>query len=128
MNACHQIRPIRRPGGDLYPCFEYVSENGDASRPRQVSNASRSLDMESTRGSTVRPMDTSSTAAPIAIGELSRQTGISIDTIRYYEHRGITPLPARTAAGRRRYDERSVDRLRFVARAKELGCTLDEIA
>jgi DNA-binding transcriptional MerR regulator len=73
-------------------------------------------------------MQTPTEAPPIAIGELSRRSGFSIDTLRFYEHRGILPQPARTDAGRRRYDERSVDRLRFVARAKELGCTLEEIA
>jgi MerR family copper efflux transcriptional regulator len=67
-----------------------------------------------------------STALPI--GELARQSGFSTDTLRYYEKLGLVPPPARTENGRRTYNVRALDRLRFIARAKELGCSLDEIA
>jgi MerR family mercuric resistance operon transcriptional regulator len=60
------------------------------------------------------------------IGELSRQTGSNIETIRYYERIGILPTPARQ--GRyRSYGTTDVRRLRFVRRARELGFTLDEV-
>jgi MerR family mercuric resistance operon transcriptional regulator len=62
----------------------------------------------------------------IAIGELSRQTGCNIETVRYYESIGILPKPERR--GRyRTYGEDDVGRLGFVRRARELGFTLDEV-
>jgi MerR family transcriptional regulator, mercuric resistance operon regulatory protein len=65
--------------------------------------------------------------AEIQIGELSRQTGCNVETIRYYERVGLLPRPARTAARYRLYDPADVRRLVFVRRARELGFTLDEI-
>lgn len=61
------------------------------------------------------------------IGELSRLSGVSIDTVRYYERHGVLPAPARQPSGYRRYGASDVQRLRFVARAKALGFTLAEI-
>lgn len=62
----------------------------------------------------------------IAIGLLSRRTGCTIETIRYYERIGLLPPPDR--AGRyRRYGLADVRRLTFVHRARELGFTLDEV-
>ncbi len=62
----------------------------------------------------------------ISIGELSRQTGCNIETIRYYERIGLIPAPPRR--GRyRRYALDDVGRLGFVRRARELGFTLDEV-
>jgi DNA-binding transcriptional MerR regulator len=62
------------------------------------------------------------------IAEVARRSGFSPATLRYYEGLGLLPEPARTAAGYRVYDERVLDRLAFIARAKQLGCTLEEIA
>ena len=61
------------------------------------------------------------------IGEFARRAGVAIDTVRYYERRGLLPEPQRRASGYRRYAEDDVSRLRFVRRAKGLGFTLDEI-
>jgi MerR family copper efflux transcriptional regulator len=61
------------------------------------------------------------------IGKLADQAGVGIDTVRFYERRGLLPKPQRTAAGYRLYDESSISRIRFVRRAKQLGFTLDEI-
>jgi len=66
--------------------------------------------------------------SPMKIGELSKQSGVSIDTIRYYEQRGLIPAVIRTAAGYRQYASSDVVRLRFIVQAKELGFTLEEIA
>jgi DNA-binding transcriptional MerR regulator len=63
----------------------------------------------------------------LKIGELARQTGLSIKTIRYYEQRGLLEQPPRTEAGYRLYGPEEVARLRFVQRAKLLGLTLEEI-
>src|SRR4051812_28114785 len=48
--------------------------------------------------------------------------------LRYYEEIGLLPPPPRTESGYRAYDDRTLERLAFVARAKQLGCTLGEIA
>lgn len=61
------------------------------------------------------------------IGRLAKQAGVGIDTVRFYERRGLLPTPQRTASGYRLYQEDSISRIRFVRRAKELGFTLDEI-
>ena len=61
------------------------------------------------------------------IGKLANQAGVGIDTVRFYERRGLLPKPQRTASGYRLYDEASISRIRFVRRAKQLGFTLDEI-
>ncbi|RCU49610.1 Zn(2+)-responsive transcriptional regulator [Corallincola holothuriorum] len=61
------------------------------------------------------------------IGELSRLTGVSNDTLRYYEKMELI-LPAdRTAAGYRLYEPAALERLRFIQRAKMVGFTLDGI-
>lgn len=62
------------------------------------------------------------------IGKLSKATGATIDTIRFYEKVGLLPKPARTASGYRKYSHGDELRLAFVARARHLGFSLDEIA
>jgi MerR family copper efflux transcriptional regulator len=61
------------------------------------------------------------------IGRLADAAGVGIDTVRFYERRGLLPTPKRTASGYRLYDAESINRIRFVRRAKDLGFTLDEI-
>lgn len=61
------------------------------------------------------------------IGELSRQSGVNIETIRYYERIGMLPAPPRTRGGRRVYGAVQVQTLAFVRRGRELGFTLGEI-
>jgi MerR family mercuric resistance operon transcriptional regulator len=65
--------------------------------------------------------------AAISIGELSRRSGVNIETIRYYERIGMMPHPPRTASGRRLYRVMEGRTLSFIRRARELGFTLDEI-
>jgi DNA-binding transcriptional MerR regulator len=62
------------------------------------------------------------------IAEVARRTGFTTPTLRYYEEIGLMPPAQRTEAGYRVYDERAVQRLLFIARAKQLGCRLEEIA
>jgi MerR family transcriptional regulator, copper efflux regulator len=62
------------------------------------------------------------------IAEVAERTGFSPATLRYYEQVDLLPPPARTPAGYRSYDESVLDRLAFIARAKGLGCTLEEVA
>lgn len=61
------------------------------------------------------------------IGQLARQAGVPIDTIRYYERQHLIPEPARSASGYRQYAQEDVTRLNFIRRAKTLGFTLEEI-
>jgi DNA-binding transcriptional MerR regulator len=56
-----------------------------------------------------------------AIGELSRQTGVKVPTIRYYEQIGLLPAPVRTEGQQRRYGTDEVRRLNFIRHARELG-------
>jgi len=64
----------------------------------------------------------------LSITQLAAQTGFGPDTIRYYERTGLLPAPARTAGDHRRYDDRAIDRLRFIRGAKRLGLRLRDIA
>jgi MerR family transcriptional regulator, mercuric resistance operon regulatory protein len=70
---------------------------------------------------------TASRAKHFPIGELSRLTGVNIETIRYYERIGMLPPPPRTASGRRAYESRDLRILAFIRRSRELGFSLDEI-
>jgi MerR family mercuric resistance operon transcriptional regulator len=69
----------------------------------------------------------SDTSQSISIGELSRTTGVNIETIRYYEKIQLLKPPPRTEGGRRVYGGTETRALAFVRRARELGFTLDEI-
>ncbi|MEY2420995.1 MAG: hypothetical protein QOI95_1062 [Acidimicrobiaceae bacterium] len=62
------------------------------------------------------------------ISELARRTGFAASTLRYYESVGLLPDPDRTSAGYRVYDDTALERLGFIARAKQMGLSLDDIA
>ena len=64
----------------------------------------------------------------LQIAEVAQRSGFTPATLRYYEDIGLLTPPDRSEAGYRLYDESSLERLRFIARAKQLGCSLDEIA
>src|SRR5262249_56974720 len=70
---------------------------------------------------------TLSRSEDLPIGELSKRSGVNIETIRYYERIKMLPLPLRTASGRRLYGRRDVRILAFIRRSRELGFSLDEI-
>ncbi len=61
------------------------------------------------------------------IGELAKTTGIGIDAIRFYERHGLLPEPKRRESGYRTYAVDDVHLLQFIARAKQLGFSLQEI-
>lgn len=65
--------------------------------------------------------------ATLTTGEVAEHAGVNLQTVRYYERRGLIPEPPRTAGGFRQYGPEAVARIRFVKRAQELGFTLDEI-
>ena len=62
----------------------------------------------------------------LKIGELARRSGLSVETLRYYERRGLIPPPDRLPSGYRLYPEHTLKRLAFIRRCKSLGFTLDE--
>jgi len=63
----------------------------------------------------------------LKIGEVAKQAGVGVETVRFYERKGLLHEPQRRASGYRQYDEEAVAVLRFIRRAKELGFTLKEI-
>ena len=63
----------------------------------------------------------------LSIGEVSRQSGVHVETIRYYEKIGIMPAPPRTRGGHRSYGTEHVRRLAFITRSRSLGFSLEEI-
>ena len=66
-------------------------------------------------------------APNFTIGELSKRTGVNIETVRYYERIGLMPDPLRTRGGHRVFDDEQVKRLTFIARSRRLGFSLKEI-
>lgn len=63
----------------------------------------------------------------LQIGEITKKTGTSVDTVRYYEKQGLLDKPARSDGGFRLYPEETIQKLRFIKKAQELGLTLKEI-
>ncbi|MBK6980262.1 MAG: MerR family transcriptional regulator [Betaproteobacteria bacterium] len=63
----------------------------------------------------------------LTIGELARQSGLSVETIRFYEHDGLLVKPERPLGSIRTYPREAVQRLAFVHEAKAIGFTLREI-
>ena len=61
------------------------------------------------------------------IGQLAKAAGINVETIRYYERRGLILQPEKPAEGFRSYPEDTFNRIRFIKRAQELGFSLDEV-
>jgi DNA-binding transcriptional MerR regulator len=62
-----------------------------------------------------------------SIGNLSQLSGVNVETIRYYEKVDVLPATSRATNGYRQYDDRSLERLAFIRRGRELGFTIDEI-
>jgi MerR family mercuric resistance operon transcriptional regulator len=62
------------------------------------------------------------------IGTLAKEAGVNVETIRYYQHRGLVEEPARPLGGVRRYTPAHAQRLRFIKQAQTLGFSLDEVS
>jgi MerR family mercuric resistance operon transcriptional regulator len=63
----------------------------------------------------------------LTIGNLAASAGVNVETIRYYERRGLIDQPVKPKNGYRRYDEAILDRIHFIKKAQSLGFQLDEI-
>jgi len=61
------------------------------------------------------------------IGEVAQQAGVSVDTVRFYERRGLLPTPRRRPSGYRVYDATTIPRIRFTKALQALGFNLDEV-
>jgi len=64
----------------------------------------------------------------LTIGQLAKQAQVNVETVRYYERRGLIPEPHRRESGYREYSQEAVARLQFIKRAKGLGFSLKEIS
>src|SRR5215469_6068746 len=63
----------------------------------------------------------------LTIGMLAKRGGVNVETIRYYQRRGLLEEPLKPRGGFRRYPQESVKRIHFIKRAQYLGFTLEEI-
>ena len=63
----------------------------------------------------------------LPIGKIAKAAGLGVETVRFYERKGLIAEPARSKSGYRQYRPETVRRLRFIVRAKALGFTLQEI-
>lgn len=63
----------------------------------------------------------------LTIGQLAKQADVNVETVRYYERRGLIPEPPRRDSGYRQYSQDFVLRIQFIKRAQELGFSLKEI-
>ena len=63
----------------------------------------------------------------LTIGQVAQAADVNVQTIRYYERRGLFPTPRRTPTGYRQYADEAVARLRFIKHAQELGFSLQEV-
>jgi MerR family mercuric resistance operon transcriptional regulator len=62
------------------------------------------------------------------VGLLARSAGVNVETIRFYQRKGLLPEPDKPLGGIRRYDPSVLARLRFIKAAQRLGFSLDEVA
>ena len=66
-------------------------------------------------------------ADKLTIGHIARAAGVNIETVRYYQRRGLVGLPAKRARGFRYYNAETAGRVRFIKRAQALGMSLEEV-
>lgn len=64
----------------------------------------------------------------LTIGGLAQAAGVGVETVRFYQHKGLVPEPQRPLGGVRRYGHAEVARIRFIRSAQELGFTLADVA
>jgi DNA-binding transcriptional MerR regulator len=63
----------------------------------------------------------------VKIGQIAKQSGVSVDTVRFYERVGVLPEPARRPSGYREYEQDTVQRIRLTRELQAIGLSLDEI-
>src|SRR5882724_9380910 len=65
--------------------------------------------------------------AKLTIGHIARSAGVNIETVRYYQRRGLVSVPPKRARGFRYYTPDTASRVRFIKRAQALGMSLKEV-
>jgi Hg(II)-responsive transcriptional regulator len=63
----------------------------------------------------------------VKIGDVAKEAGVGVDTLRYYERRGLIAEPARRPSGYREYPPSTAQLIRFIKRAQDLGFTLEDV-
>lgn len=63
----------------------------------------------------------------LTIGAFAKAAGVNVETIRFYQHKGLLPTPGRPYGGIRRYGDSDVERVKFVKAAQRLGFSLDDV-
>mgnify|MGYP000673699022 CR=1 FL=1 len=63
----------------------------------------------------------------MTIGKLAKEAGVGVETVRFYERKGLIQKPQKRESGFRTYSQEEVSRIRFIRRAQELGFTLREV-
>jgi MerR family mercuric resistance operon transcriptional regulator/MerR family copper efflux transcriptional regulator len=63
----------------------------------------------------------------VKIGEIAKQSGVSVDTVRFYERVGVLPEPSRRPSGYREYEPDTVDRIRLTRELQAIGFSLDDV-
>jgi MerR family transcriptional regulator, mercuric resistance operon regulatory protein len=63
----------------------------------------------------------------MTIGQLAREAGVNVETVRYYQRRGLLAVPERPNGSIGRYTSAALTRLRFIKRSQSLGFTLDDV-
>jgi MerR family transcriptional regulator, mercuric resistance operon regulatory protein len=63
----------------------------------------------------------------LTIGQLAREAGVNVETVRFYQRRGLLPEPDRPTGGIRRYASIDTERIRFIKAAQRLGFSLDDV-
>ncbi len=71
--------------------------------------------------------DAMSETIQLSIGQVAKAANVNVETIRYYQRRGLLTEPTKPLGGHRRYSNQVVNKLRFIKRAQALGFTLEEI-
>lgn len=72
-------------------------------------------------------MDLKNRSSPLTVGGFAAAAGINVETIRFYQRKGLLPEPGRAYGTIRRYGETDVARVKFVKSAQRLGFSLDEV-
>lgn len=85
------------------------------------------FDMEQSKVRTMVRNQEGRVMADLTIGRLADEAGVNVETIRYYQRRGLMQEPAKPVNGHRRYPAEAIRRVRFIKRAQVLGFTLDEV-
>lgn len=93
---------------------------------RGVTRVQRSLTPYRSTGFILSGMETA--ANQLTIGTVARNAGVGVETIRFYERRGLISKPRRRPSGYRQYEPDVIRRIRFIQRAKELGFSLREVS